>query len=453
MKKLMKVGCSALVLATLVAGCGSKGSDDGKKEVPTNADGKRILKFDAFSGGNGEDVWKDIKAAFETANPEVAVELRFEQDLPSVLNKENASGTYSDVVYYNLGQATAFTETQLNSGEVLDISDVMKEVNGNLDTQYVDAVSQYFGDGKSYMAPIMYTPAGLYYNTNLVGEGKEYAMPTTWDDMFKLGDQAKENKTTLFTYPVKGYFDMTIMGMLYQAGNGEEYFKNALNYKDGTWDSEAGKKVTETIAKLVSKGNGYLYGDTVSNANVDKGFTKNQQAMIDGKALFMPNGSWIVNEMKETTPEGFHWGVMPLPAFENGGQRVVSTFTEQVWIPAKAANADDAKAFIKFLYSEEGAKILAKYNIVSPVKGSQDLIEDQQLKDLFSVYKDETVKPVIGNYAAYDATKLPDLNFKATMYGPIDELASGKEGVTAESWNTALVELWKTVAANPIAAK
>lgn len=453
MKKLLKVGCSALVLATLVAGCGSKGTDTDKKEVPKNADGKRILKFDAFSGGNGEQVWKDIKAAFETANPEVAVELRFEQDLPSVLNKENASGTYSDVVYYNLGQATAFTETQLNSGEVLDISDVMKEVSGNLDTQYVDAVSQYFGDGKSYVAPIMYTPAGLYYNTNLVGEGKEYAMPTTWDDMFKLGDQAKGNDTTLFTYPVKGYFDMTIMGMLYQAGNGEEYFKNALNYKDGTWNSDAGKKVTETIAKLVSKGNGYLYGDTVSNANVDKGFTKNQQAMINGKALFMPNGSWIVNEMKETTPKDFHWGVMPLPAFEDGGQRVVSTFTEQVWIPAKAANADDAKAFIKFLYSEEGAKILAKYNIVSPVKGSQDLIEDQQLKDLFSVYKDETVKPVIGNYAAYDATKLPDLDFKATMYGPIDELASGKDGVTAESWNTALVELWKTVAANPIAAK
>ncbi|WP_416326423.1 carbohydrate ABC transporter substrate-binding protein [[Eubacterium] hominis] len=452
MKKLLKVGCSALVLATLVAGCGSKGGDDGKKEVPTNADGKRILKFDAFSGGNGEEVWKDMKEAFEKANSDVVVELRFEQDLPAVLNKENASGTYSDVVYYNLGQATAFTETQLNSGEVLDISDVMKEVSGNLDTQYVDAVAQYFGDGKSYVAPIMYTPAGLYYNTELIGEGKKYAMPTTWDDMFALGDKAKENGTTLFTYPVKGYFDMTIMGMLYQAGN-EEYFTNALKYAEGTWDSENGKKITDTIAKLVDKKNGYLYADTVANANVDKGFTKNQQAMIDGKALFMPNGSWIVNEMKETTPKDFHWGVMPLPAFEKDGQRVVSTFTEQVWVPAKAANPDDAKAFIKFLYSEEGAKIFAKYNVVSPVKGSQDLIEDQQLKDLFSVYKDETVKPVIGNYAAYDATKLPDLDFKKTMYGPIDDIASGKDGATAEKWNSELVELWKTVAANPIATK
>lgn len=451
MKKLLKVGCSALVLATLVAGCGSKGDENKKPEVPMK-DGKRVLKFDAFSGGNGEEVWNEMKEAFEKANKDVTVELRFEKDLPATLNKENASGTYSDIVYYNLGQSTAFTETQLNSGEVLDISDVMKEVSGNIDTKYVDAVAQYFGDGKSYLAPIMYTPAGLYYNTNLVGEGKKYAMPSTWDDMWSLGDKAKANGTTLFTYPVKGYFDMTIMGMLYQAG-GEEYFNNALKYADKTWNSDAGKKITDTIAKLVDPNNGYLYKDTVANANVDKGFTKNQQAMIDGKALFMPNGSWIVNEMKETTPEGFHWGVMPLPAFEKDGQRVVSTFTEQVWVPAKAANPDDAKAFIKFIYSKEGAEIFAKYNIVSPVKGSKDLIKDEQIKDLFSVYDDENVKPVIGNYAAYDATKLPDLDFKATMYGPIDEIASAKKDVTADSWNTALVELWKTVAANPIATK
>ena len=80
-----------------------------------------------------------------------------------------------------------------------------------------------------------------------------------------------------------------------------------------------------------------LISDTVSNANAKDGFTINQQAVIDGKALFMPNGDWIVNEMEKTTPEkGFHWGLMPLPALKEGGDRYVASMTEQVWIPKQS---------------------------------------------------------------------------------------------------------------------
>ena len=54
--------------------------------------------------------------------------------------------------------------------------------------------------------------------------------------------------------------------------------------------------VTDTIGRLVKD---YMEPNTVANANVKDGFTKNQQAVIDGKALFMPNGSWVVAEMEE----------------------------------------------------------------------------------------------------------------------------------------------------------
>ena len=85
-----------------------------------------VLKFDSFSGGNGEKVFTKLAKAFEKANPDVDVQLRFEKEWPDVLNKENAKGEYSDVVYYNLGQPSGYTETQLNTHEVLDISDVVE---------------------------------------------------------------------------------------------------------------------------------------------------------------------------------------------------------------------------------------------------------------------------------------------------------------------------------------
>ena len=37
-----------------------------------------------------------------------------------------------------------------------------------------------------------------------------------------------------------------------------------------------------------------------------------------------------------------------------------STFSEQVYIPSKAKNADLAKKFITFMYSDEAAKLFAE---------------------------------------------------------------------------------------------
>lgn len=424
MKKMVALACAGLMVASVVTGCGSK-----KDDADKSGGEKRVLKFDSFSGGNGEEVWKDLEAAFEKKYPEVDVQMRFEKDLPAVLNKENATGTYSDLVYYNVGQKSGFTESQLNSGEVMDISDVFANAK-DVDQAFADSsVSKYLGDGKNYLAPIMYTPGAFFYNAELIGEGKKYALPSTWDEMFALGDQLKKEKgPALFTYPVKGYFDNTLIGMYKQLG----ILDKALSYDDSTWTSKEGTKILETVGKLVAKENGYLFKDTVANANAKDGFTNNQQAVIDGKALFMPNGYWVKNEMSKTTPEkGFKWGVMALPAFEKDGKRAIASFTEQAWIPKQAKNSADAKKFLEFIYSEEGAEIMLKHDIVAPVKGITDKIDkNSDLGKAFATYSEKNVETIVGaSYAAYDKKALPKLDFNASLYGPIDDIATGKKDV------------------------
>ena len=174
MKKIITAGLSFAMAASMLAGCSSKSAEN------SDSGDKRVLKFDSFSGGNGEEVFTKLAKAFEKENPDVDVQLRFEKELPDVLNKENAKGEYSDVVYYNLGQPSGYTETQLNTHEVLDISDVVEEVG--MDENYANSsIVQYYGDGKSYLMPLKTTPAGFFYNTELVGEGKKYELPTTWE--------------------------------------------------------------------------------------------------------------------------------------------------------------------------------------------------------------------------------------------------------------------------------
>lgn len=176
MKRMVALACVGSMVASVVTGYSSE-----KDDASSGSDGeKHIVKFDAFSGGNGEEVWKGMTKAFEAKSKDVRIELRFEKDLPVVLNKENSKGEYSDIVYYSLGQQGQFTETQLSSKKVEDISDVFADENvkKNINPDFINnPTPQSYGDGRSCLASITCTPGGLYYDANLVGEGKKYEIP------------------------------------------------------------------------------------------------------------------------------------------------------------------------------------------------------------------------------------------------------------------------------------
>ena len=115
--------------------------------------------------------------------------------------------------------------------------------------------------------------------------------------------------------------------------------------------------------------------------------------------------------LADTTPEDYHWGLLPLPALEKDGERFVGSMTEQVWIPAQAKNVDDAKAFLKFIYSDEGVKIMAEGGNIVPTTHMSDTIaamEDGYTKEFFSVY--DTASAALGAFAPYNTDNLPDFD-------------------------------------------
>ncbi|MGG7059055.1 carbohydrate ABC transporter substrate-binding protein [Clostridium nigeriense] len=435
MKKLLCMSLVALMTVTTLAGCGSK---DTSGDVSTDG-GKRTLKVAAFEGGNGAEIWNKLAEAFEEENPDVDVELQISSKLDEELRPQMLDGEYPDVVYYNIGQKSGFTETMIKENALLDISDVFTgELKDKLEDGFAEnAITQPYGDGKTYLAPIFYSPTGLWYDASQFKDGE---VPTTWDEMWAYGDKLKAEGKALFTYPQSGYFDGTLFAMLYQAG-GADYYKKALEYDANTWNSKEGQLVIDTVSKLAS----YTWDATVANANSDGGFKKNQQAVIDGQAAFMPNGNWVVGEMSESTPEGFEWGFMPLPAYEEGGDRYAYTYFEQVWVPKDAKNTDDAKEFIKFLYSDKAVDLMlnnevankdgemVKTPVIQPVKGIVDKL-DGNLKLFYGIYEQEGVLPALGNWATTDT--IEGLDFKKAVYGAIDSLVDGS--MTAEQWKDQL---------------
>lgn len=203
-----------------------------------------------------------------------------------------------------------------------------------------------------------------------------------------------------------------------------------MTYKKDIWKTPEAKETLSLVQKLVTK---YLNPNTVGYAN-GQDFTKNQQSVLDGKSLFMPNGTWIVNEMKDAPrTDGFEWGFAPVPTTKEGGTRYINTTIEATWIPKKAKHIDEAKKFMAFLYSDTAADIFNKTGAVQPIKGMTDKV-GSMMKVFYDAYNEENVKAVVGSFSA--TVSVEGKNIKDDLYTAVDSVASGKKSLA--DWQNAL---------------
>lgn len=441
-KRKMALLLSAFMAFTTLAGCGGaadKGTTGGEKEEGAE---KKTLKIAAFEGGYGKEYWNKLKADFEAAHEGVTIELTVANNLEEVIRPKIQTGDIPDFIYLATSRKEALTETFINEQALHELSGVLdKEVPGE-EVKVRDKIlpgflgstsTNPYGDGKTYLAPLFYSPAGLFYNKGLFEE-KGYEVPTTWDEMFALGDKAKGDGISLFSYPVAGYFDCAIPSMLSAAG-GTEIFDKVMNYEEGAWTTPEATKALETVGKIKD----YLEPTVVANAN-GQGFKNNQQLILDNKALFMPNGSWIVGEMEDAPrAEGFEWGLLPYPAYEKGGQSYAFNFLEQMYIPAEAENKELAEDFMAYMYSDKAVAIIAEdAKAVVPVKGAVEIATphlDPTQVELLGIF-DAGAKPVMGGFAATEPVE--GLTFKDVYTGTIDSVMNGTK--TIKEWQDALTE-------------
>lgn len=397
--------------------------------IPAMAEGT-TLSVAAIETAYGSEIWQEVTAAF-TELTGIQVDLVTDKNLEDVISAPMKAGDFPDVVHLAMGRPAALTETLVKENLLEDITDVLsmtvpgedKLVSEKIAGGFTESsLTNPYGDGKTYLAPMFYGPCGLFYNAGLFEE-KGWEVPETWDEMWALGDTAAAEGIALFAYPTAGYFDAFFYALLYECG-GPEFFTQATNYAEGIWDTEEAQLAFDIVAKLAS----YTEKSVPSNANNDN-FTKNQQLILDNKALFMPNGNWVIGEMADAPrAEGFKWGFTALPAVTEGGDRYSYTFFEQLWIPSEAVNKDAAKQFVAFMYSDVAAEIFAKGGAIQPIVGFADKLEGDN-KIYYSIY-DNGAKAAMGSFAATDPVE--GVNFADTVFGAVNSLVSGDK--TEEQW-------------------
>ena len=443
MKKFLSL-LLTLALVLSLAACGGNGGSDAGTTTPPPADSGDAqtpppaedvtITVAALASGYEEaypGMWQEVCDAF-TAETGVKVNLICDKNLEDVIGPSMQGGDFPDVIHLATGREKGLTEQFIKDRNIAELTDVLsmtipgesvkvsdKIVGGFTDT----SVTNPYGDGVTYLAPMFYSPCGLFYNAGLFEE-KGWTVPATWDEMWELAEKAQAEGTYLFTYPTTGYFDAFLYALMYSVG-GADFFNKATTYAEGVWDTPEAQQCFDIIAKLAS----YTNPVTPAQAN-DQDFTQNQQLVLDNKALFMPNGTWIVGEMAEAPrADGFKWGMTALPAAKAGGNGASYCWLEQAWIPAAAPNLGAAKQFVAFLYSDAACAIFAKGGAVQPVPGLTDNLEGDN-KMFYAIY-DNGADAAMGNFAAYNAVAGLG-TVREVFLDPVNGLVNGS--ITKDQW-------------------
>ena len=253
MKKILSVLLAAVMVLGMLAGCSSNpGGEASKEPDPTKAPdpaqsepanepaGKpmegQTVKVAALSSGYIDaypEMWAEVCAAFEEETG-AKVELVLEKNLEAVIGPSMQGGDYPDAVLCATGRPDGLTEQFIKDKLIADITDVLsmnvpgedKKVSDKLLGGFTDTtLTNPYGDGKTYLAPLFYSPCGLFYNADLFAKNG-WTVPATWDEMWALADQLPEGQY-LFTYPTAGYFDAFFYALMRSFG--PDFFNKATS--------------------------------------------------------------------------------------------------------------------------------------------------------------------------------------------------------------------------------
>ena len=443
-KKVVSLVLAACMCTGLLAGCNLK--DGEKGDIPSKSEEKKELNIAIFEGGYGPDYWNEIVEKFEEKNPGVTVNMQISPKIGDIIRPQIVAGNVPDFISMNDNDQTGVITSLIKENGLTDLTDVFEgpglEDETPLKDQVIEGVLDTakcapYGDGKIYLAPFNAGPMGLVYNKTLFEENG-WELPVTWDDFFKLGDQAKEKKIALFTYAgiYPGYMESLLWPALASA-SGLENVKEIASYKEGSFQKPEVLKVLENIRKI-SEG-GYLMEGTASLNH-----TQSQTDMMMNKALFIANGNWMEGEMKEAPrADGFEFGLCPAPVLKEGDTRYVMTSVEQFSIPKNAKNAELAKEFLRFLYTEESVKLFAEkangiYALKNATEWSKGIVTDG-VYNMNQIY-DEATSMVFGWDAMPEGCKV---DITAPVFNVITDVMNGK--MSAEDWANGVEEAFTEV--------
>jgi len=434
-QKMFKLASLALACALVapIAACGGEGaanneSGGGGFNAAGELEGK--LQIIVPDMGFGLQWVENLAAGFEAKHSGVTVSIKSS----ALLDKVNmyltaAKSNPYDLIFSETSQVFGYAEKEYTIAgyqycyeNLQDVYETIPEGSEKpIKEMLFDGVYNYFktNDTTAYVMPYVASMFGLMYNTDLVAEAD---LPKTTDELTALSRkiESENNNVNAFVWTKDAdYFEQIFETLWAQYQGHEEWYSYFKSTDINVLKQTGRQRALEVISEWIDYDSGYADPDSPGLE-----FIPAQTRLMEGKAAFYACGSWIENEMDEffelgTAPVNFmktpvissivetleyrdgtnymsdamlsqvvaaidagatsYAGVSEADfahIYEARTTYYYENFIDTVVIPTFSDAKDLAKAFLVYMYSEEGIKEYTKANSGGTIPVYYDYTEE-----------------------------------------------------------------------------
>ncbi|MGN0629458.1 MAG: extracellular solute-binding protein [Oscillospiraceae bacterium] len=352
MKRILSIFLAVLMIVSAFAGCSGDGEPaENSSGQDSEVVAEETLSIVVYDRGEDSAYWENVVAAFETANPGVTVDMFISKDAAYELRDRILGGNSPDFVYLPSYEESGVTEALIKDRAMTSISDIEQVASSLMLSGAVEnTLCKPYDDGETYLAPLFFEVEGLIYNKTLLSENG-WSLPSTWDEFVALAEECDNEDVAVFTYAGAEPDEfVNIFAAALVPSVGAENVNAMLSCDAEAWENEAVTSFAEYIEKIKSL---VVTGSSTKTADDVKESFKN------GEALFISGSVSDLKELKEDAGE-YEYGFISYPKLSADGENVsIVTFSE-MYIPVEAKNADLAKKFMIFQYSDTAVQIAAE---------------------------------------------------------------------------------------------
>lgn len=363
-RKLLSVLLSAVMVASVLTGCGSGNTTTTEASVTGEAAGGESGEAATEEGGEevtavltvGPDsgtkmqMWSfvelhntfyaDMLNKWNEANPDRQIQITFTTypyaDMHNKMMLANQSGAGApDICDIEIGQFPNFMQGDV---QFYPLNEALTPYKDDLVPARLEIYSK---DGNYYGAPTHVGATVMYYNTKILEQyGIDYTKIETWADFEEAGKQLKEasNGEVMMTSVDTAGTDWLWLAM---AENGEDWT---------VADNGKANVSLESVKQMLTMQQNWINeGIAMVSPGGQTDMEESYQNIIDGKIAAFPKAMWYMSRFLSYMPEMTDtWAISPCPVFEKGQPRSVGIGGTGTVVSNQGADPKLAADFITF---------------------------------------------------------------------------------------------------------